>query len=51
MGVGEDWLGVNSRSRGVRTARLDLSSQPGKGSLAVSPTVGQIPHMQEPSVL
>lgn len=38
MGVGEELLGVNSRSRGVRSARLDLSSQPGKGLLALSPT-------------
>ena len=36
--VGEELLGVNSRGRGVRTARLDLSSQPGKGLLALSPT-------------
>ena len=36
-GLGEERLGVYARSRGVRTARLDLTSQPDKGFLVLSP--------------
>ena len=59
MGVGEGpwgWvrkiLGVYSRIRGVRSASLDLSSQPDKALLVLSPAQSpRSPHIQEPSVL
>lgn len=42
-------LGIESRSRGLRTASLDLSSQPGTGApLSASPSVSWTPCLREP---
>ena len=49
--MGDEQLEVNSRSRGVSTARLGLSSQPGKGPLAASSSQCTRPPHARASVL